>query len=440
MTKDPIDKVRQLQRKLYRSAKLSNTRRFHALYGRLYDWDILKESWKRIRQNHGAAGIDGQTLEAIESEGVDVFLRGIQTYLKEGRYHPMPVKRVFIPKSDGTKRPLGIPTVRDRIVQMAAKIVLEPVFEADFKDSSFGYRPKRGALQAMERIRTKANQGYNWVLDADIQNYFGSIDHSKLMEAVERRISDQRMTKLIRKWLKAGIMDESIRQESLVGTPQGGVISPLLSNIYLHQLDEVMDKDTSKQAVLVRYCDDFVVLTKTLPEARESRRRIEKLLSELKLKLHPVKTKLVNLAFGKEAFTFLGWLVRKCPSVKFPKKWFLNRWPSSQSMKKLYAKIRVLVHRGASVKQAREFAIRLNPILRGWANYFRTGNSYRKFTQVDKYLWQKLMLFENKRRKHTKPYWSPGRFNHAWFKSLGFFDMTQKGLVRYPGVAYAQAL
>ena len=149
MTKDPIDKVRQLQRKLYRSAKLSNTRRFHALYGRLYDWDILKESWKRIRQNHGAAGIDGQTLEAIESEGVDVFLRGIQTYLKEGRYHPMPVKRVFIPKSDGTKRPLGIPTVRDRIVQMAAKIVLEPVFEADFKDSSFGYRPKRGALQAM---------------------------------------------------------------------------------------------------------------------------------------------------------------------------------------------------------------------------------------------------------------------------------------------------
>ena len=437
MAKHPIDRVRQLQRKLYRSAKQDKTRRFHALYERIHDWDVLCESWKRIRQNHGAAGIDGQTLEVIEAEGIEVFLKGIQRYLQERRYHPVPVKRVYIPKPDGNKRPLGIPTVRDRVVQMAAKIVLEPVFEADFKDSSFGYRPKRGALEAMERIRGLANKGYNWVLDADIQNYFGSIDHSKLMEAVQRRICDPGIMKLIRKWLKAGIMEESKRQESLVGTPQGGVISPLLSNIYLHQLDEALDKDQEQQAVLVRYCDDFVVLTKTLPYARQTKRRIEELLSKLKLKLHPDKTKLVNLAYGKQSLTFLGWYVRKCPSVKFSGKWFLNRWPSSQSMKKLYTKIRTLVHRRASVKQVRDFAIKLNPILRGWANYFRTGNSYRKFAQVDKYLWQRLMLFENKRRRHVKPYWNPGRFNHAWSKSLGFFDLTQRGLVRYPGVAYA---
>jgi len=438
-TNNPIEKVRQLQRKLYLSAKQSKTRRFHALYERMCDWEVLEESWKRVRSNRGTAGIDGETLETIESKGVEAFLKKIQSYLQEGRYHPVAVRRVEIPKRDGGKRPLGIPTVRDRVVQMAAKIVLEPIFEADCKEASHGYRPKRGALGAMEKIRELANQGYNHVLDADIRNYFGSIDHEKLIEAVGRRISDRRMMKLIIKWLRAGVMVEGQMHKSLVGTPQGGVISPLLSNIYLHQMDEIWERDHAELGVLVRYCDDFVVLTRTRQAAMESREKIKRLLEGLKLEFHPEKTEVVNLAFGKEALKFFGWYVRKCPSVKFAGKYFLNRWPSPESMGKLFAKIRAVVHKRVRVRNVRELAVKLNPVLRGWANYFRTGTSRRKFEQADKYLWERFVLFENKRRRHTKPYWKPGRWDYAWFKGLGLFDLTGPGLVRYPGGTYAKA-
>lgn len=438
-TKHPIGKVRKLQRKLYLSAKRSKSRRFHALYEHTHNWEVLEESWKRVRVNHGAAGIDGKTLEAIEEEGVETFLKGIQRYLQEGGYHPVAVRKVEIPKRDGRNRPLGIPTVRDRVVQMAAKIVVEPIFEADVKDSSFGYRPRRSTLEAMEKIRELADRGYNFVLDADIKNYFGSIDHEKLMKAVERRVSDRRMLKLIRKWLKAGVMEEGRFKESLVGTPQGGVISPLLSNIYLHQFDEEWQRSHGMLGELVRYCDDFVILCRTRRAVDETLQKVKGILERLALGLHPEKTKVVELAWGKEGFKFLGWYARKCPSARTPGKHFLNRWPSPESMKKLYAKIRGMVRRQARVKDIHEFVPKLNPVLRGWANYFRTGNSRRKFEQVDRYLWKRLMLFENKRRRHTKPYWRVGQFNHAWYKSLGFFEFVRTGLVRYPGVAYAKA-
>lgn len=438
-TKHPKDRVRQLQQKLYLSAKKSKTRRFHALYERIHDWDVLKESWERVRQNHGSAGIDGKTLEEVESQGVEAFLQGIQKYLKEGRYHPVAVRGVQIPKPDGGKRPLGIPTVRDRVVQMAAKLVLEPVFEADFKDSSYGYRPKRGTMEAVEKIRTLANKGHNFVLDADIKNYFGGIDHTKLMQALERRLSDRKTLKLIRKWLKAGVMEDNLFQASLVGTPQGGVISPLLSNIYLHALDECWEKEHSKLGVLVRYCDDFVVLCRTPRALKESQEKVENILQSLSLKLHPEKTRHVNLAWGKEGFDFLGWHIRKRPSARFQGKHFLNRWPSQKSMKRLYVKIRRIVYRTSRVRNVRDFVQKLNPILRGFANYFRTGNSRRKFEQADKYLWMRIVLFENKRRKHKAPYWNPGRFTHAWYKTLGFFDLVRSSLIRYPGFSHANA-
>jgi retron-type reverse transcriptase len=233
----PMTKVQELQRKLWAAAKQSRNRRFHQVYDKAHRMDILWEAWNRVRANGGAPGIDGATIEYIEEHGVEEFLEGIQKDLKAGEYWPQAVRRRYIPKPDGKRRPLGIPTVRDRVVQTAAKLVLEPIFEADFEECSYGFRPKRGAADALDAIRKAGNAGYDWVVDADIEKYFDSIDHDLLMEAVRQRISDRKMLKLIGRWLKAGVMDGGQVTEPERGTPQGGVISPLLSNIYLGELD-----------------------------------------------------------------------------------------------------------------------------------------------------------------------------------------------------------
>ena len=225
--KIPIDKVRQLQRKLYVCAKQSRTRRFHALYDRIYRSDVLWEAWRRVRRNGGAAGVDAETIQVIEQRGPGEFLAEIQAVLRAGRYRPPPVKRRYIPKADGKQRPLGIPTVRDRVVQMAAKSVIEPIFEADFQVCSYGFRPKKSATQALEAIREAGNRGHNFVIDADIQGYFDNIQRETLMELVRERISDRRVLKLIRQWLEAGVMEDGRVRETLAGTPQGGVITPL---------------------------------------------------------------------------------------------------------------------------------------------------------------------------------------------------------------------
>jgi RNA-directed DNA polymerase len=434
---DPADKVRRLQRALYVAAKRSRTRRFHALYDRIYRGDVLAEAWRRVKANRGAAGIDGETLSMIEQGGVEEFLRDLQQRLRTGEYWPQPVRRQYIPKPDGTKRPLGIPTVRDRVVQAATKLVVEPIFEADFKESSYGFRPKKRATDALEAIRLIGGRGHRYVVEIDIEKFFDTIDHEKLMKLVERRVSDRRVLKLLRQWLKAGVLEEGRIDDTDLGSPQGGVISPLLANIYLDALDGVWERRCQHLGRLVRYADDAVVLCRNRAEAEESLLRLGRIMEWLSLKLHPDKTRIVELGLGKQGFVFLGCYLRIVLS-RFKGREYLFRWPSARAMKRIRGAVRELTdrRRWAGLQDIRQVVEVLNPRLRGWGNYFRTGNASWKFQQVDRYVNQRLVrLLPHVRGWQRRPFelrdWPPARFAAA----LGLHRLV--GTIRYPGFVNA---
>jgi len=397
------EKVRDFQNRLYLTAKADRKRKFYAMYDKIYRKDILNEAWKRVKANGGAGGIDKVSIEDVKAYGENKLLCEIAEELRTEKYRCKPVRRTYIPKADGRKRPLGIPTIKDRIVQMAAKLAIEPIFEADFQSCSYGFRSKRSAKQAMDRIFEVAdNGGALWVIDADIKDYFGNINHEKLLLLLDQRITDRKVLKLIKGWLKAGVLESGQYSKSTVGAPQGGVISPLLSNIYLNYFDIYWNKHFGHLGELVRYADDFVILCKRKAQAEEALRAVKWIMDKLELTLHSDKTRLVDMYFGKDSFDFLGFNNRfqRFRNKSWKWYWTLQQVPSKKAMKKMRANIKEVFASPSKLLWSMEEMVNLlNPKIIGMRNYYARRFTRPWLWKIEKYINYKFTRWYNRKKQ-----------------------------------------
>ena len=411
-------KVENLQSKLFHAAKQSLDRKFGALYDKIYRGDILLEAYAKVKKNNGAPGVDKIDFFTIEEEiGIENFLFEIQTELKEETYKASPVRRKWITKSGKTeKRPLGIPIIKDRVIQMAAKLILEPIFETNFLEDSYGYRPNKSPSDAIRKIQRVINfRGQRAVIDADIKGYFENINHKLLMNLLQRRINDQRVLKLIQDWLKSGVIDNGEEfKGSNMGTPQGGVISPLLANIYLHSFDKMFQL-SGINGTLVRYCDDFVILLKG--NAKNVQSEIEKMLSRLGLELNHDKTKITN---AEKGFDFLGIHFRLCESKRKTAKirHYCRQWPSNESIIRIHTRVNEVIGRRYSLS-LEELIPELNLVIRGWNNYLKRACYFKskRYSKLNQFVRERIRNFI--KRKYNDQSRSNRRLSHNLLIKLG---------------------